>query len=253
MIKVLIIDDEQYCIDSLIAKLKPYSGEIEVVAAISKVLEMPGAVAKFKPQVLFLDINLGPFTGFDLIEKLNPPLPKIVFTTAYDHFAIKAFKFNAVDYLLKPVDADELEQTIQKLRKIESPWPDLFQIKQTITQLRDKATGLKKLALPTLQGFELIELEELIRLEAASNYTHFYLSGGKKMTISKTLKEYEDLLEEDGFARIHQSHIINLRFLKSFNKGKTATIAMQDGALLDVGNTRREAFMEKFREYFKVG
>jgi two-component system LytT family response regulator len=150
------------------------------------------------------------------------------------------------------VDAEELENTVEKLRKIESPWPDLSQIKQTITQLRDKATGLKKMALPTLQGFELIELEELVRLEAASNYTHFFLVGGKKITISKTLKEYEDLLEADGFARIHQSHIINLRFLKSFNKGKTATIAMQDGTVLDIGNTRREAFMEKFKEYFKV-
>jgi two-component system, LytTR family, response regulator len=253
MIQALIIDDEQYCIDSLRAKLKPYAAEIEVVAGISKVADMPGAVAKYKPQVLFLDINLGPFTGFDLVEKLSPPLPKIVFTTAYDHFAIKAFKINALDYLLKPVDADELEQTIQKIRKIESPWPDLAQIKQTITQLRDKSTGFKKLALPTLQGFELIDLEELIRLEAASNYTHFYLAGGKKMTISKTLKEFEELLESDGFARIHQSHVINLRFLKSFNKGKTATVAMQDGAILDVGTTRREAFMEKFREYFKVG
>jgi two-component system LytT family response regulator len=253
MIQALIIDDEQYCIDSLTAKLSAYEGEIEIVAGISKVAEMPAAVAKYKPQVLFLDINLGPFTGFDLIEKLNPPLPKIVFTTAYDDYAIKAFKFNAVDYLLKPIDTDELGQTIQKLRQLESPWPDIAQIRQTITQLREKATGFKKLALPTLQGFELIDLEELIRLEAASNYTHFYLVSGKKMTISKTLKEFEELLESDGFARIHQSHIINLRFVKTYNKGKTASISMQDGAILDVGTTRRDAFMEKFKEYFKIG
>jgi two-component system LytT family response regulator len=252
MIKALIIDDEQYCIDSLAAKLKAYEQEIELVACISNVQDMAEAVAKYKPQVLFLDINLGPFSGFELIEKLNPPLPKIVFTTAYDHFAIKAFKFNAIDYLLKPVDDDELEQTIQKLRQVESPWPDLLQIKQTISHLRENTTGFNKLALPTLQGFELIDLNELIRLEAASNYTHFFLLGDKKMTISKTLKEYEELLESNGFARIHQSHIINLRFLKSFNKGKTATITMQDGAVLDVGATRRNAFMEKFKEYFKV-
>jgi two-component system LytT family response regulator len=252
MMKAIIIDDEQYCIDSFAAKLTPYAGEIELVAGISNILEMQQAVAKYKPHILFLDINLGPFTGFDLIEKMNPPLPKIVFTTAYDHYAIKAFKFNAVDYLLKPVDGEELEQTIKKLRQVESLWPDLSHINQTITQLRNNANGFKKLALPTLQGFELINLEELVRLEAASNYTHFYILGGKKLTISKTLKEYEDLLEAEGFARIHQSHLINLRFIKRFNKGKTATIYMQDGALLDVGTTRREAFMEKFKEYFKV-
>jgi two-component system, LytTR family, response regulator len=252
MIKAIIIDDEQYCIDSLAAKLKEYEPEIELVAGISNVQDMADAVAKYKPQVLFLDINLGPFSGFDLIEKLNPPLPKIVFTTAYDHYAIKAFKFNAIDYLLKPVDAEELAQTIQKIKQIESPWPDLVHIKQTINQLRESTNGIRKLALPTLNGFELIDLNELIRLEAASNYTHFFLHGDKKITISKTLKEYEDLLESDGFARIHQSHIINLKFLKSFNKGKTATITMQDGAVLDVGATRRNAFMEKFKEYFKV-
>ncbi len=252
MIQAIIIDDEPYCIESLTAKLKPYAGEIEVVAGICKPEEMPGAVATYKPQVVFLDINLGPFTGFDLIEKMPPPLPKIVFTTAYDHFAIKAFKFNAIDYLLKPVDADELEQTVEKLRQIKSLWPASPQIKNIISQIRDKAAGFKKLALPTLHGFELIDLEELTRLEAASNYTHFYLAGGKKITISKTLREYEDLLEDDGFVRIHQSHLINLRYLKSFNKGKTASVTMQDGAVLDVGNTRREAFMDKFREYFKV-
>jgi two-component system, LytTR family, response regulator len=252
MIKVLIIDDEQYCIDSLAAKLKEYRQEIELVAGIKNVAEMAESIVKYKPQVLFLDINLGPFSGFDLIEKLNPPLPKIVFTTAYDHYAIKAFKFNAIDYLLKPIDTDELALTIEKIRKIESPWPDLNQIKQTIHQLRESTIGFNKLALPTLQGFELIDLNDLIRLEAASNYTHFFLLGNKKMTISKTLKEYEELLESNGFARIHQSHMINLRYLKSFNKGKTATITMQDGAVLDVGATRRNAFMEAFREYFKV-
>jgi two-component system, LytTR family, response regulator len=252
MIQVLIIDDEQYCIDSLTAKLHAYAGELEIVAAISNVLDMPGAVAKYNPQVLFLDINLGPFTGFDLIEKLTGPIPKIVFTTAYDQYAIKAFKYNAIDYLMKPIDAEELDQTIHKLRHKEAPWPDLSQIHNTIVQLKDKTTGIQKIALPTNNGFELVEIDALIRLEAASNYTHFYMVGGKKMTISKTLKEYEELLDTDGFVRIHHSHIINMRYLKSFIKGKTATVIMTDGSELDIGATRKEYFLEKFKSNFRL-
>lgn len=252
MIKAIIIDDEQYCIDSLKAKLDRYAPDLIVVASVTEVAEMGKTIARFQPHVIFLDINLGPITGFELIETLPAPLPKIVFTTAYDQFAIKAFKYNAIDYLLKPIDEDDLEQTMLKLKNTKSHWPQSDLIGKTISQFKDKSGGFNKLALPTLNGFELIDLNELIRLEAASNYTHFFMVGDKKMTISKTLKEYEDLLESDGFARIHQSHIINLRFLKSFNKGKTATITMQDGAVLDVGATRRNAFMETFREYFKV-
>ncbi len=252
MIQVLIIDDEQYCIDSLTAKLQVYAGELEIVAAISNILDMPGAVAQYNPQVLFLDINLGPFTGFDLIEKLTGPIPKIVFTTAYDQYAIKAFKYNAIDYLMKPIEAEELDHTIQKLRLKEAPWPDFSHMHNAILQLKDKATGIQKIALPTINGFELVEIDSLIRLEAASNYTHFYMVGGKKITISKTLKEYEELLDSDGFVRIHQSHIINMRFLKSFIKGKTATVIMNDGSELDIGATRKEYFLEKFKLNFRL-
>nr|MCU0404742.1 response regulator [Chitinophagaceae bacterium] len=174
MIQAMIVDDEQYCIDSLKAKLQKYHPEIKVVATENKPNFMASSIEKIKPDVLFLDINLGPVTGFDLLESVTPPLPKIVFTTAYDQYAIKAFKYNAIDYLLKPIDDEELETTVEKLRNTQSQWPDLNQIGKTIQQLKEKATGFKKLALPTLHGFELIDLEELIRLEAASNYTHFY-------------------------------------------------------------------------------
>ncbi len=252
-ITALIIDDEEYCIDSLKAKLTNHTNEIQLLDSVSKPEYMLSAITKYDPQVIFLDINLGPFTGFDLIEKLIPPLPKIVFTTAYDQYAIKAFKYNAIDYLLKPINADDLAKTIQKLKSTESSWPDIQQMEQTILKLKTKTSRFQKLALPTLHGFELIDIDDLIRLEAASNYTHFYMKDSKKITISKTLKEYEELLDTEGFTRIHQSHMVNMRYIKNMVKGKTATITLHDGTVLDIGATRRDSFMERFKVFYKVG
>lgn len=252
MMEAIIIDDEQYCIDSLQEKLKKYTDVLRIVATEKNPLKMLSVIEENKADIVFLDINLGPFSAFDLIEKINSPLPKIVFTTAYDQFAVKAFKFNAIDYLLKPVDAEELEQTIEKIKQLERPWPAVEQLKETIHQLKDTPSKFTKIALPTLHGFELVELEKLVRMEAASNYTHFFMEDGKKITISKTLKEYESLLEPEGFVRIHQSHLINLHFIKSFIKGKQPQIILQDGTQLDVSSTRKDYFLDKFKKNFRL-
>jgi two-component system LytT family response regulator len=249
----VIVDDELHCIESLQHKLDMCSQPITVKAVCTNAALAPKLIQEQQPDVVFLDINLGAFTGFEVLEKLQPPLPKIIFTTAYDHYAIRAFRYNAIDYLLKPIDAEELEQAILKARNTQSYWPGLHQIQQAVTHLSRKASNLQKLALPTITGFELVALDDLVRLEAASNYTHFYLHNGKKMTVSKTLKEYDDLLEPEGFVRIHQSHMINMRYLKSYQKGKNPVAIMQDDIELDIGATRRDAFMEKCKAFFRVG
>jgi two-component system LytT family response regulator len=252
LIKAAIIDDEQFCIDSLMQKLNKFQQKVIVVNTFTDPRKGIESLIKAIPDVLFLDINLGTMTGFDLIENLPSPLPKIIFTTAYDHHAVRAFKYNALDYLLKPIDEDDLGRAISKLDEPENAWPGIQQIQQAVQDLNTKVSDIQKIALPTINGFELIELKNLVRLEANSNYTHFILSDGKKIIISKTIKEYEDLLDPEGFVRIHQSHIINMRYLKSFIKGKSATVVMHDGSELDVGATRKEYFLEKFKTNFRL-
>jgi len=253
MLKAVIIDDEQYCIDSLSAKLEAFPDKITLVGSTTQAGAAIALVQSHQPDVIFVDINLGTTTGFELLEKLPQPWPGIIFCTAYDHYAIKAFRYNALDYLLKPVEQHELGEAITKAAVVTKPSLQLDQLQLAISMLQRKSIGLQKIALPSVNGFELIELPELVRLEAASNYTHFYINNGRKITVSKTLKEYENLLEEEGFARIHQSHVINLKYLKSFNRGKTASVIMQDGIELDISATRRDKFMELFRDYFKAG
>jgi two-component system LytT family response regulator len=251
VINALIIDDEQYCIDSLVMKLEPHSAVLTVVGTTTRAAEAAALVAQHKPHLIFLDINLGSINGFELLEQLGQPLPGVIFCTAYDHFAIKAFRYNALDYLLKPVQEEELAAAVAKAAETVVQ-PHLQQIQQAISTLQRKSMGLQKLALPSAAGFELVELTQLVRLEAASNYTRFYLTDGRKITVSKTLKEYEEVLDDEGFARIHQSHIINLKHLTQFNRGKTATVTMQDGMQLDISASRRDQFMGVFRNYFKA-
>lgn len=246
------MDDEQFCIDSLMQKLNKFQKKVIVIHTFTHPEAAIGSLTKTAPDVLFLDINLGAMTGFDLVEKLPAPLPKIIFTTAYDHHAVRAFKYNALDYLLKPIDEEELGRAIGKLDEPEMAWPGFQQIQQAVQDLNSRVTDIQKIALPTINGFELIELKNLVRLEANSNYTHFIMNDGKKIIISKTIKEYEDLLDPEGFVRIHQSHIINMRYLKSFIKGKSATVVMHDGSELDVGATRKEYFLEKFKSNFRL-
>jgi two-component system LytT family response regulator len=253
MTTCIIIDDEQYCIDSLRLKLEDYQDRLKLVGYTTDAFASVDMIKQLRPNLVFLDINLGTTNAFELLEKWPQPHPKIIFTTAYDHFAIKAFRYNAIDYLLKPVDSMELEEALNKVLVQDLLLPQLEQMKQTVDYLNRKTSGLQKIALPTLSGFELVALQDLVRLEAASNYTHFYLNNGSKITTSKTLKEYEEMLEdEQAFVRIHQSHIINLAYVKNFTRGRTPVVTLSNGQQLDVSATRRDLFDDKFKRYFKM-
>jgi two-component system, LytTR family, response regulator len=250
--KAVILDDEQYCIDSLTQKLLRFPHHLTLEHTFTNARSAIDYLNQHKTDLLFLDINLGSLTGFDVIEQLEKPIPRIIFTTAYDHHAIRAFKYNALDYLLKPIDEEELQQSLERFEQEGAVFPGITEIESAVKTLKNKVQDIQKIALPTLQGFEIIELKNLVRLEANSNYTHFITEDGKRTIISKTLKEYEDLLEPEGFVRIHQSHIINMQFIKRFVKSKNPVVVMQDGTELDVSATRKEYFMEQFKNNFRL-
>ena len=245
MIKVLIIDDEQHCIDRLINLLMPtYEKLIEVAGTVQDVEQGIRAITLLKPELVFLDVQIHDKTGFDLLRLLPEINFAIIFTTAYERFAIQAIKFSAIDYLLKPIDADELNFALLKLINDTSKKLTSQKI-ETLLQNTQKNTGIsKKIIVPTITGFEFLEIANIIRCESDINYTTIYLRDRQKLVVAKTLKEFEELLTDHSFFRIHNSHLINLAFIKRYNKGKGGSVILYDGSEIEVSHRRKDAFLK---------
>ena len=246
MIKVLIIDDEQHCIDRLTHLLIPsYEKLVEIIGSARSVEEGVKAITLLKPDLVFLDVQIHEKTGFDLLRALPEINFAIIFTTAYEKFAIQAIKFSAIDYLLKPIDEDDLNIALLKLindtsKKITSEKID------TLLQNTQKNTGIpKKIIVPTISGFEFLDIANIIRCKSDINYTTIYLKDKQKLVVAKTLKEFEELLTDHSFFRIHNSHLINLAFIKSYNKGKGGSVILTDGTEIEVSSRRKDDFLKR--------
>ena len=247
MIKALIIEDEPNNSERLAFLLRSVCEDIEVVAIAASIEEAAKAEKTNKPDLIFLDIELPDGTGFDFL-RLYPEIPfHVIFTTSFDKYALKAFKFSAVDYLLKPLEKDELGVAVQKVRKLiqnnmSNPNSETIQ-KRLAASLMDDFT---KIALPSLEGFNIIELKEIIRCEADGSYTKFYLTDRREPLVSRNLKEYEDILGEHGFIRVHHSHLINLNHVISYHKGEGGYVTMTDQSQVQVSKRKKPDFLEKF-------
>ncbi len=240
MIKVVVVDDERKAREYLINLINSQFNEIEVVGQADGVEAGKKLITELKPELVFLDVQMQDGTGFDLLASIDRSNLQVIFVSAYDHFAITAIKFSAVDYLVKPVDVIELRRAIDKIKSQKS----LGEVKQKLDLLLNNINQIDKIALTTLNGVEFVRIENIIRCEADSNYTVFYLTGNKKVMVSKSLKEYEDILSAKGFFRIHKSVIINLSFLKKYIKGDGGTVILEDGSELQVSRRRKEEFLE---------
>jgi two-component system LytT family response regulator len=197
--------------------------------------------------VVFLDIHLGDGSGFDLLEEVNKKgklNSQIVFITAHEQYAIKAFRFSALDFLLKPVDPDDLQKVIAKIKSVLDKTSSVAHIDLLLENIRKKVDNFKRIALSTADGIHLFEISDIIRCESEDNYTKFFIKNSKPILISKTLKEYEELLTEHGFERIHQSHLINLAYLKSYIKKDGGYVIMADESHLPVSQRKRERLQE---------
>lgn len=247
MFKAIIIDDEQHCIDTLSWQLEKYCPEIELQQSFSASLKGLEYLNSNSVDVVFLDIEMPELNGFDLLKAVNQVNFQVIFTTAYDEFALKAFKASAVDYLLKPIDKSDLQAAVQKLNKAGDSSAYLQQIETLFTNLNNQQQGNGKIALPTLEGLHFVNSSEILYCTSDSNYTNIFLQDGQKLLVSKTLKEIEAMLGGFGFLRIHHSHMINLNKISKYLKGDGGYVVMDDGKSLSVSRARKEAFLQYFQ------
>ncbi len=240
MITAVLIDDDKHLRTGLKALLERYAGDIHIISEAESVKTGVALLEKIQPQVIFLDIHLSDGTGFDILEQLAQNKGKttahIVFITAHEQYAVKAFKFSALDFLLKPVDPEELQKTIAKIKEAVGKSNSFEHIDLLLENIRKKVDNFKRIALSTSDG--------IIRCEAKANYTEFFIKNHKPVLISKTLKEYEELLTEHGFERIHQSHLINLSYLKSYIKSDGGYVIMSDNTNIPIAQSKKEKLQE---------
>lgn len=248
MIKAILIDDDQNLREGMKGLLARFAPNITIIGEADSVATGIEVMDTLKPQVVFLDIQLNDGTGFDILEQIaakNGPIKtNIVFITAHEQYAIKAFRFSALDFLLKPVDPEELQKVIVKIESVLEKTNDYAHIDLLLENIRKKVDNFKRIALSTSEGIHLFDISDIIRCESEDNYTKFYIKNSKPVMISKTLKEYEELLTEHGFERIHQSHLINLNYLKSYIKKNGGYVIMADESHLPISQRKRERLQE---------
>ena len=248
MITTILIDDDANLRSGMRMMLERFAPEILVLGEADSVESGILAIEKFKPNVIFLDIQMGDGSGFDLLEKIAAKHGKIsaniVFITAHEEYAIKAFRFSALDFLLKPVDPDELQKVIAKIKSAQQKNDGFAHIDLLLENIRKKVDNFKRIALSTAEGIHVFDISDIIRCESDDNYTRFHIRGSKPILISKTLKEYEELLSQHGFERIHQSHLINLNYLKSYIKKDGGYVVMSDGSNLPISQRKKERLQE---------
>jgi len=244
MIRSIIVDDELKSRESLKILVEDFCEGVEVKALCQNVAEAIKAIDQFNPEVVFLDIQLQRETGFDLLTRLKDFDFEVIFTTAYSEFAIKAFKFSAIDYLLKPIDIEELKRALAKVeRRIGNTFSERLQ--QLMQNLRTGSSENYRLALPTADGLVFVKINQILYCEASSNYTEIVMEDNKKYVVSRTLKEYEDMLTEQNFFRIHHSYLINLNGIKKYVRGDGGYVIMNNDKSLDVSKRKKEGFLSR--------
>jgi two-component system, LytTR family, response regulator len=239
----VIIDDENKGRLALRQKIKDYCPDVEIIAEAENGEEGIQVIEEHKPQLVFLDIEMPKLNGFDMLNNLKDKNFHLIFTTAYDHYAIKAIKYSAFDYLLKPIDIEELKLCIEKIKTSKASI-----IKDQVDLLQNNMKNTKlifnKIAIPTLEGLCFYNIDELVTLEANSNYTNLFFIDGKKVLASKTLKDFEELLPNDTFFRPHHSHIINLKYMSKYIKGDGGQIELANGMMIDVSRRKKDEFLK---------
>ena len=248
MIQAIIIDDERHSCDALKMLLEKCCPQIQVAATCHSAKAGIAKISELKPDLIFLDIEMPYLNGFQMLEQIPNIDFEIIFTTSYDQYAIKAFKFSALDYLLKPVDREELEKAVQKISKKINPFISQ-QLEILLQKINQQSVPVLRIALPTMQGLEFIPVESIIHCTSSNNYTEFFLTDKKKLLVSRTLKEAEDMLADHAFIRVHHSHIVNLNAITKYVKGEGGYLVMADGSSIDVSRSRKELLMQKLQPY----
>ncbi len=244
MIRGIIVEDEKHSRETLRGMLDRYCKNVEIVAETDSYRGGLKEIREHHPDVVFLDIQMPDGSGFRMLEELDEIDFEIIFTTAFDQFAIKAIKYSALDYLLKPIDPEELVRALKKVETKLSNQKVNQNIQVLLDNIKARDADPHKIILSTSEKIHIIETDQIIRCESDNYYTNFFLSDGKKILISKTLKENEQLLSDHNFIRPHKSHLVNVKYIKGFLKYDGGYIEMTDGSRIPVSRRKREKIIE---------
>jgi two-component system LytT family response regulator len=244
MITAIIIEDEKKSAETLKGLLARYCPNVEIIEEASGYREGIEKIRLQQPDVVFLDIQMPDGSGFKVLEELKGFDFEVIFTTAFDQFAIKAIKYSALDYLLKPIDPEELVQAVKKVEMKKSESRKNMNIEAFLENIKTPSEDPHKIVLSTSEKIHVIDVSDIIRCESDNYYTHFFFTNGTKILVSKTLKENEQLLSNHNFIRPHKSHLINIKYIKSFIRQDGGYIVMSDGSKVPVSRRKKERIME---------
>ncbi|MEO6550327.1 MAG: LytTR family DNA-binding domain-containing protein [Ferruginibacter sp.] len=243
LIKAILIDDELSSLQNLRQKLDEFCPDLQVIAMAQKPEEAMLLIKHHKPDVIFLDIEMPKMSGFRMLDELGDCNFEIIFTTAYNHYAIDAIRISAFDYLMKPIAIKDLQTAVDRLSKMRT-----LQTKEKIDILKSSMSEKKsqddKIAIPTSEGLEFIPIRNILHIESSSNYSKIYFKEAKPLVVTKLLKDFEDMLLPYRFYRIHNSHLINLNYIKKYVKAQGGQVIMQDGTTIDVARRKKEEFLK---------
>jgi len=241
MLRAIIIDDLHNIRQKNVALIKQYCPNVAIIAEADSVTSGVVAIKKYLPDLVFLDVEMNDGTGFDLLQKLKPIDFKVIFITAFQEFAVKAFRFSAIDFLLKPIDPSDLIEAVKKAQETLSK--EMLELQfSTLFSNIERPRNLQKIVLKTAEKVYSINVQDIIRCESEKNYTTFYMLNGQKLLVSTTLKEYETMLLPMGFFRTHQSHLINMLYFDHYVKTDSGSIIMKDKTVIPLSVRKKEEF-----------
>jgi two-component system, LytTR family, response regulator len=246
MIDSIIIDDEHHNVGILQTLLAEFCPDVRITGIANNSQEGLKLITEQNPALVFLDIEMPFGNAFDLLGKLLPVTFEVIFVTAFDQYAIRAFEYVALDYLLKPISIEKLKAAVNKARQRIQEKNVNMRIDSLISNFRNNSPDLKKIGLQVADGVVFEEINHLVHLEAEGSYTFVYTNDKKKRIVSKSLKEFEDILPEAIFYRLHHSHIVNLNYIKKYYKGRGGYVELEDGTIVEVSARKRDEFLKKF-------
>ncbi len=250
--KAILVDDEPDGIRTLKKLLELNCPEVEIAATCSNVVSAKQKLEEIKPDVVFLDVRMPGKSGLDMLSELSEKNFEVIFVTAHNEYLLQALQFSAVDYLMKPVDEDRLIEAVQRVKKRLKVERDAVQNETLLYNINKAGNPLEmRLCLPTLKGFSIVKLEEIVYCEAQRSYTIFRLNNNKTIMISKPLFDYEMLLADTTFIRVHKSFLINLMHIKEYVRGEGGTVVMNNGMEIEISRRKKELFLAKVKENFK--
>jgi two-component system LytT family response regulator len=245
---VVIVEDESHQQERLLSLLKESCNNLHILGVAPDLEAAYTLIQRTSPDLVFLDVMLPPHTGFELLQRFDPIEFDIIFTTSFEEFAVKAFRLSAIDYLVKPLVSEELCQAVEKFIARRRNDEGQRNLSVLMENLQVRNVRQKKIALPTLSGYTFVAVEEIIRCKADNTYTTFFLRDKRKIVISKTLKECENMLSDFSFFRVHHSDLINLEYIVAYEKGEGGVVKMMDGSSVDVSRRKKDEFVRLFKK-----